>query len=233
MKKFVASLALAIGLVVAAPASAQELDRWTVTLQETPFSEAALSNLAVTRAEGEEVNESMVLACRPDDDVTICVDVWNSTSYNDDDAVRAATGETDLEVEASFHRLLSGFTLRVKGAVYMIEGEDIYSLRVAIDHALGDSCSGTAFVETMTGVLEFQVYKVSATCRASIGEFNLSGDVGVAYNTLNNETVVPVEARFMRGERLSAGLVIGAYFAEDRSDVRVGFRFVYQLIRLR
>ena len=158
MKKFVAMLvAFALAMFTISPAYAQdqETDQWTVMYQATGRSEGWLADIGATRAQDEPALETMVLACLPGEQVTLCLDVWNSISFNDDPLVRDAVGETEFEAELAFHRLLSGATVRVKGALYMIEGEDIASLRVALDRALGDSCSGTVSVEMMTGAFEF------------------------------------------------------------------------------
>lgn len=229
MKKFLATIAfaLAVGGFSSNALAQEEDDHWTVTYQVTGRSEGWLADIGVTRAQNEPALETMVLACLPGDEMTICLDIWNSVSWNDDSGVRDAVGETDFEIEAIWHRLIRGATLRLKGAVYAIEGEDIYSLRIAIDRALGDSCSGTASVETMTGAFEFQVYKLSGACSRALGnDWNLAGSAGVAYNTMGNETVFPLEGSLMRGERISAGFGLGAYFDEDGSDFRGWLRLV-------
>ena len=226
MKKLVAVLTIVASLF-ASPALAQEDNRWNVTVQETVWDESWIAQIGVTRFEGEPVNELLVVGCNPGPYVSICIDYWNSTPFSGNDIVQDAVGETDLEAELSFHRLVRGVTVRVKGAVYMIEGEDLYSLRFAIDRALGDSCSGTVSVEMMTGAFEFQVYKLSGACSRALGDdWNISAEAGVAYNTLNEQTVLPVEGRLMRGQRVSGGFVFGLYATEGKPELRAGLRLV-------
>ena len=233
MKNVLFSTVALFAIAIASPALAQESEgdnRWDFTAQET-IRPAWLADIGVTRAPGAAA-ETLLLACRPDDDMTICIDVWNSEAINleDDSAtpydertfIRDAVHETDLEVEASFHRAIPGFTLRIKGALFELAGPEVYEARAALDHSLGDACTGTGSVEFLRGAFEFDIYKISATCGHQFGQWNLSGDVGLAYNTLFEETVMPIELRLSRGERIIGTVGIGAYargIGQDTEDM--------------
>ncbi len=223
MNKVLSSLIVSAMLAVSAPAFAQE-NNFSFLARERFETESYIADAGLTRAQNTPGIESLYLVDWSRGRTSLTFDFWNVEAINPDTAaVRRAVHENDYELELTQRDIRPGLNLRVKAALYEIDGGDITSVRVALDHRLSDECDGTASFEQMWGAFDFGVTKVSAMCSHTWGDWTGDIDVGLAYNTLNKQFVVPVRARVMwSNDHISIGPYLRGYAAEDGDDWGAG-----------
>lgn len=228
MKKFLTLLAFVLALV-ATPAFAQERG-WSGLASVRYNGEGYYADIAATRADGVATLESLGLA-RWDNGTGffVAVDIWNMEAIEDRSNARCAVHETDGELEIGQSDLIGSVDGRLKVAYYELCGDDIVSLRGALDYPLWGPFSATTSVEVMSGAAELVVVKPFAPAFTLTRDaWTFYGDVGPGYNTLNNEWVAPWNARVTYSfGRTTIGVFARGYVA-DQSDATGGVLTTYR-----
>lgn len=208
-----------------APASAQESDvsfLYQVRVQEP----RQLVDIQTTIAPDELVREQLFLTnWNVSRDFSLALDVWNAEALDSDNqAVTDAVHETDLELEGTWRDVVNEWDFRVKAAIYEISGPEIYSVRFAADHPIGEHCTGTGSLELMQGAFDFGVLKGNVACRGTWRGWTGTAEAGVTYNTLNDRGTVPFMLMATYGETFSVGPYVRGY-AGDRIEPAFGVQF--------
>ncbi len=229
MKNVLSILAfLLFGIFLAAgPARAQE-SAVSFMYQERVQGEGYLAAIQAVRAPNVAVSEEMFLVnWNVSPDFSLTFDVWNTEAIEErnNSAIRRAVHETDLELEGTWHDALNEWDFRVKAAVYEISGPEIYSVRFAADHPIGEHCTGTGSLELMQGAFDFEIWQANVVCSGTWRGWTGTAEAGVASNTLNELTTVPFMLRATYGNTVSIGPYIRGYAGES-SRATLGLQVV-------
>ncbi len=215
-----------LGIATTAPAQAQEAE-WAYTAQVEIQAERHLSDFGVTLADGTPVAQSMLLACRTEGKLTICGDVWNSTSLGGD---ADTLYETDAELEATLANAVFGCSLSGKLAAFELRNSpEIGQARARISCGLGNGFSASASAEMLRGGFEAELYRGGLGYQASNGGFHWGGEIALAYNTNENLEGWTIPATGYVGWSVSEGFDLQLFakaYGGEREDLTGGIRFV-------